>query len=496
MARIRPAPPTIILALPLLAFMACESATGPLALRPPDVVLSAAISDGTHGGPAGFYFLPPMVKSPSYGGVFDPEVAPVVEICAAADCTPPLHASFSMTAGVGSEVVRLEEEDEHYIVHWHAGHTGAEAGVTYRVRVLVDGAVLGYADVAVVSTGREAVAPRSDGSIALVARQTLPLKFRIETGIVGTIVVTPAEATIDVGDTQQFTAALYDLHGEPLLGPTITWSSGDTDVAAVDGDGLALGVAEGSATITASAGPASGSGALTVEGPATPPLCEGGAIRVAWVHGWGGTHTHPQLSWNHLKSEWASYGDSPICIVDVLQPFDLAALAATEADVLLLGNISGGARAYTESELSAVESYVQGGHAGVLITYLLGFQAYDNLRLSTLAGVDASTLTLNPQSITNTMAVAAPSHPLMTRIVGTLEVTWFSEQGHSVPWSSALVSGASIVAGTNNEATAIAYEGPAWNGVFLTGLLEYNNSSTPTRQLLYNSLVWASGGTP
>jgi hypothetical protein len=174
---------TIVLAAPLLALMACESATGPRDQGPATLVASAEISLDAQDLPAGFYFLPPMAKKPSHGGVFDAGASPVVEVCASMECALPLHASFSMTEGTGSERLRLEEEDERYIVNWHTGHTGAAAGQTYRVRVLVDDLVLGYADVVVVSTGREAVTARMDGSIALIAGQTLPVAFRIETGL-------------------------------------------------------------------------------------------------------------------------------------------------------------------------------------------------------------------------------------------------------------------------------------------------------------------------
>jgi D-serine deaminase-like pyridoxal phosphate-dependent protein len=56
------------------------------------------------------------------------------------------------TEGVGSEVVRLS--GEHYMVNWRTNQTEAVAGQTYRVRIVVSDLVLGYAEVAVVSTGR------------------------------------------------------------------------------------------------------------------------------------------------------------------------------------------------------------------------------------------------------------------------------------------------------------------------------------------------------
>jgi YVTN family beta-propeller protein len=224
---------------------------------------ASPISDGAHGGTEGFYFLPPMVNNPAVGDTFDAALQPVVEICATVACDE-FHASYSMTEGSASEVVRLVEEDEHYIVNWHTRVTGAVAGQTYRVRVMVSGMVLGHADVAVVRTAREAVQVKADAAIALVANQTLPLKFRIEPGIAGEVVVSPSAATINVGETQQFSAALYDLHGEPLAGPVIMWSSHDTGVATMDADGLATGEDDGTATITASSGPSSGSALLKV----------------------------------------------------------------------------------------------------------------------------------------------------------------------------------------------------------------------------------------
>ena len=103
----------------------------------------------------GFYFLAPMVKDAEYSGTFDAGISPVVEICETTACAT-IHESFDMD-GEGSEQVRVEEDDEHYIVNWNTNSSGAVAGQTYRVRVVVGGTTLGHVDVAVVSTGREAV---------------------------------------------------------------------------------------------------------------------------------------------------------------------------------------------------------------------------------------------------------------------------------------------------------------------------------------------------
>jgi hypothetical protein len=99
-----------------------------------------------------------------------------VEICNAPACDV-VHATF--TGGSGSGSVRLGDGSDYYIVNWNTGLTGAVAGQSYRIRVLVDGSVLGYRDVQVAATGAQAARARQQGADALVARQTLPIKFRI-----------------------------------------------------------------------------------------------------------------------------------------------------------------------------------------------------------------------------------------------------------------------------------------------------------------------------
>ena len=256
----------------LLMVMGCDNSTSPNQglNKSHDIPVTMQSGDATNSTieelpiytADGFYFLPPMVKDSEYSGTFDAGLSPIVEICETPACEN-IHASYDMD-GEGSERVRVDEEDEHYIVNWNANSSGAIAGQTYRVRVLVNDMVLGHADVAVVNTGREAVQVRSDGLIAVVANQTLPVKFRVEGGIVGSIDVDPAEATIEIGEIQQFTATLYDLHGELLNGPDVAWSSDDEDIADIGGDGLASGKSEGDAVINAASGPAIGSAQLTV----------------------------------------------------------------------------------------------------------------------------------------------------------------------------------------------------------------------------------------
>lgn len=153
---------------------------------------SASIADGANGGNPRFYFLPPLVKAPSYDGTFNPHLSPVVEVCALAvngsGCADPqpqgFPLRFTMESG-GSEVVRLNEEDEHYALNWQTGQHALDPAVHYRIRVfaVAGGAELGHLDVDVVLRGG---GRGSSGGGALTTVQlgtTQPIHFRIEQGI-------------------------------------------------------------------------------------------------------------------------------------------------------------------------------------------------------------------------------------------------------------------------------------------------------------------------
>ena len=230
------------------------------------------IEDAAHGGAIpGFYFLPPMVQAPPFSGTFDATLQPRVEVCelSGASCGTVI-AQF--TFGTGSGNVRVDAGAQHYIVNWHTGSYNLDPAKHYRISVYSGSFRLGFADVDVVSSGKELKNVNTQEFIPLLDDRTLPIKFRVETGIVGQIVVSPAADTVNVGQTAQFTATLIDLHGNPVSGPAVTWTSSAPAVATVDASGLATGVSPGTVTITASLGYVSGTATLVVEQPNQPPV--------------------------------------------------------------------------------------------------------------------------------------------------------------------------------------------------------------------------------
>ena len=89
----------------------------------------------------------------------------------------------------------------------------------------------------------------------------------VDHNLVVTVTVIPSEASVMVGATQQFTAALRRDNGNLLTGRTVEWTSNNSGVSTVSSTGLATGMAAGTATITATSEGRSGEATLTVLPP-------------------------------------------------------------------------------------------------------------------------------------------------------------------------------------------------------------------------------------
>src|SRR6266699_543932 len=81
---------------------------------------------------------------------------------------------------------------------------------------------------------------------------------------VASVAVSPATASVVVGQTVQLAATPKDASGNALAGRVVTWASSAPAVATVDGSGLVTGLVAGPATITASSEGQSGTAALSV----------------------------------------------------------------------------------------------------------------------------------------------------------------------------------------------------------------------------------------
>ena len=83
--------------------------------------------------------------------------------------------------------------------------------------------------------------------------------------VVSSVTVAPMEANFAaLSDTLRLTAEAFDANGHTVAGAEFSWETSATAVATVDATGLVTFVANGTATITATAGEASGSATVTV----------------------------------------------------------------------------------------------------------------------------------------------------------------------------------------------------------------------------------------
>lgn len=82
------------------------------------------------------------------------------------------------------------------------------------------------------------------------------------------ITVAPSSHNLSsIGATVQLAATVLDQNNNPMTGQTVTWTSNNTAVATVSGNGLVTAVSNGTSQITASAGNASGTANITVAEP-------------------------------------------------------------------------------------------------------------------------------------------------------------------------------------------------------------------------------------
>ncbi|MDE0394689.1 MAG: Ig-like domain-containing protein [Gammaproteobacteria bacterium] len=138
-----------------------------------------------------------------------------------------------------------------------AGHTVADAAVTWAssdpgvATVAPNGLVTAMGNGSATVTA--AAGPVSD-SVTVIVQQ-----------VPASVEVSPSELTfVALGDTASLTATAYDATGHTVADTEVTWAGSDPGVAMVTANGLVEAVGNGSATITATAGPVLGSATVTV----------------------------------------------------------------------------------------------------------------------------------------------------------------------------------------------------------------------------------------
>jgi len=234
------------LSLPVFLVMnACSSSDRPTAPRSrPEFAIFDAVHEG---GTPGFFFLPPMVAHPSFSGAFDADIATLNPLIAVCDVTIGPDANCGGTGGTPAVLVftttsipaiTVDLTTPQYQVNWDTQGPGFSTSHTYRVHITAGASgarrELGFADVLLTTTPGQVRQLATGDLIVLQDGRTLPIHFRIETGILGSVVVSAASASVAGGGTDLITAIVRDLHGAVLAGTTVTWA-----VATTPGTGVA-----------------------------------------------------------------------------------------------------------------------------------------------------------------------------------------------------------------------------------------------------------------
>ncbi len=180
----------VVLGLLVPLFVGCSDEQDPnspaLPVAPEQVVVDLT---GGH-----FSFLSPL-GSGTKEGIFNPRLAPIVEVCRLATSGQPTEATpcsdvvawFGLTTGSGPDRVTVDARREMYGVVWNLRRYSLSTGY-YRVFVRTSlssaggGTTFGFADLAIASSNRAARELAGPGVTPATATSDLPIKFRIEEG--------------------------------------------------------------------------------------------------------------------------------------------------------------------------------------------------------------------------------------------------------------------------------------------------------------------------
>jgi len=166
-----------------LVGFACQDRRTPTS--PPETP-ALEIRDGfSDGNPHFFFVFPirPVDVQPPKTAPFNPDLAPVVDVCEwdGSACVQQISHLTMSAQGLLDRVFALPEV-ELYLVLWRTDQLHLRADKIYRITVLVGTRVLGFADVDVVRTLWDAAQVDRNQFVPLLKNQILPIPFRIEKG--------------------------------------------------------------------------------------------------------------------------------------------------------------------------------------------------------------------------------------------------------------------------------------------------------------------------
>jgi uncharacterized protein YjdB len=290
---------------------------------------------------------------------------------------------------------------------------------------------------------------------------------------VATVTLAPPTATIVPGGTTTFTPTLKDANGNTLTGRAVTWLSSATGVATVNASGVVTGVAEGTATITATSDGKNGTATVTVQaGPVATVTLSPPTATVLVGDTQQLTPTLKDAGGNVLSGRTVTWGSSNTNVATVSASGLVTGVGAGTATITATSENKSGTATITVN-LAPVNTVT------VLPNPSSTFVAFTTSLTATLKDANGNTLTgrtVTWQS-SNTSVASVNSSGVVTGLApGTSTITATSE-GHSgtstlsvtlAPVATVTVSpaSASVTAGTTRQLTATLRDA---NGNVLTG---------------------------
>jgi Leucine-rich repeat (LRR) protein len=301
---------------------------------------------------------------------------------------------------------------------------------------------------------------------------------------VASVTVTPPSSTIEVGEAVQLSAEVKNAEGT-VLSATVEWTSGTPTVASVSGSGMVTGLADGTATITASAGGQSGSATVVVEDldpPAAPSDVSATPV----------SNTEVEVTWTDNSDNEETFRIDREMIVSGTAGADgQTALVAEE-----VGSVGPGVTSFRDTGLSSSSSYRYGVRAC-------------NKNGCTEHTGEAAAVTTNPELVLLTASlpggmVGEAYEQTLEATGGAGSISW-SVSGGALP-SGLTLSGAGVLSGTPTAAGTSDFTIQAQSGdgqtasadfsVKILGVLAVTTTSLPNgiEGTAYSEALAATGG--
>lgn len=239
-------------------------------------------------------------------------------------------------------------------------------------------------------------------------------------------------------------------------------------------------------------------------------VIEADMIVVGVLDSWG-TDNASLAPWDDISANWSNYGPYPILIDYTTldkENITLLDLVYSSADVLLISSSNSTmlpTAEFTTAEIAAIQMYTQTMNYGIVGTGLTLSTLYlpTNNLLAPLFGIDPSFSFTNTSGVVNYQKLQ-PSHTVFYQMPSPFSTASgiSCTPGVSLPdpagWIPALLlPGGEFLGNSTPEPSSgavVSYSVGSHRGLYLSNSHEMS-SSEDDEQILYNSMIWASGKT-